>query len=591
MRGSLRPRAVGILLVVLMFLGGCTSAPRSLEIDVDAARVVVRSSAPLPELVVRDGAGLVLARRDGHGGSTELSVLHFAAPGAPLLVDVGDGQVHAAQVPVDPGPMVVELDLPAGQGAQPFSEGGEHSFSVVSGSQIRAHVVLRLAEPGEAVVELGGVEHRLRTTVPGERKILTLPVSTEGPSELRVRGAGLMRQITLLPTVVDAAAARDSLHLDSVVFPADETGAPETARPVGRVTLPAAWWQALLHKTGVGYRAQDPYGPWSFQAAHLSNRSEQPLNVVVTARVLDASGEPASAFQPRLRDRQGDTGEVSGLLRVPALSSAVARLPFYVDSGQLPEGPSEWIQEIRVTPLGSSEVLWVQRGVLQVQRGSTWISLGFVVGLLGGLIGMVIVPMKTRGWLRNLRTADLVTVAVFATLSFLISGASALLAAAASALLGPFAVFATNFADDVLRYALLATLVTLLPRPGVATLTVLLTWLMRGVALGSFSPTDAITIGAQVFWLEGGLWVVGITRGSAWLDESVPARWLRLGSAFSVASVMTSLTGLAMAMVLYRLYYAPWYVAAVVAGPGFLYVWLACGMGTRFAHSLRRVED
>jgi hypothetical protein len=46
-----------------------------------------------------------------------------------------------------------------------------------------------------------------------------------------------------------------------------------------------------------------------------------------------------------------------------------------------------------------------------------------------------------------------------------------------------------------------------------------------------------------------------------------------------------------MAMVLYRLYYAPWYVAAVLIGPGFLYVWLACGLGTRFAHSLRAVED
>jgi len=591
MRGRRPWGGLPALLGILTLLGGCAEAPSSLEIEVDEQRVLARSSAVLPELVVRDREGLVLARRDGHSASTDLSVLHFAAPGTQLMVDVGDGRLHQAQVPQDSGPLVVELDLPAGQGAKPVGEAGQHAFSVVSGAQMKAHIVLRLAAPGEAVVEFGGTEYTVRTTVPGERKILTLPVSIDGPSELLIRGAGLVRQTTLQPTVVDSESARASLHLDSVVFPADESGDPEPARPVGRVTLPAAWWQALLQKTGVGYRAQDPYGPWSFQAAHLFNHSTQPLNVVVSARVLDASGQPAAAFQPRLRDRQGDTGEVSGLLRVPARANAMARLPFYVDPGQLPEGPSEWTQEIRVTPLGSSEVLWVQRRVLQVQRGSTWISLGFLVGLLGGLLGMVLVPMKTSDWLRELRTADLVTVAVFATLSFLISGASALLAAAASALLGPFAVFATNFADDVLRYALLATLITLLPRPGVATLTVLLTWLMRGVALGSFSPTDAITIGTQVFWLEGGLWLVGITRSSTWLEGSALARWLRLGSAFSVASVMTSLTGLAMAMVLYRLYYAPWYVAAVVAGPGFLYVWLACGMGTRFAHSLRLVED
>jgi len=487
--------------------------------------------------------------------------------------------------------MVVELDLPAGQGARPLEDGGQHHFSAVSGAEVQAHLVLSLADPGSATVVLGGEEYSVRTTVPGERTILTLPVPIDGPSEVRVIGAGLDVRTTLLPRVVGAAQARSLLHLDSVVFPADEFGLPETARPVGRVTLPARWWRALLRKTGVGYRAQDAYGPWSFQAAHLSNRSAAALNVVVTSRILDPSGHVAPAFQPRLRDRQGDTGEVSGLLRVPPGATALARLPFYVDADALPEGPSEWVHEIRVTPLGSSEVLWAQRGRIQVQRGSTWVSLGFVLGLLGGLIGMFVVLTRTKTWLSDLRTVDLVTVAVFATLSFLISGATALVSAATSALLGPFEVFVTNLADDVLRYALLATLVTLLPRPGVATLSVLLTWLMRGVALGSFSPTDALTIGTQVFWLEGGLWLFGITRSAAWLDESAPLRWLRLGSAFSVSSVMTSLTGLAMAMVLYRLYYAPWYVAAVIAGPGFLYVWLACGLGTRFAHSLRRVED
>jgi hypothetical protein len=579
------------LVALVLLLGACEEPRPTLEIEVDATRVVVRSSDSLSELVIRNPEGLVLARRDGSRGSRLLSVLHGAAAGTELWVDVGAGQPRPAQVPVDPGPMVVELDLPAGQGARPLVSGGEHTFSAVVGASMQAHVVLWLAQPGTVLVVLDGVEHPVLTTVPSERKILTLSVPLGGPSELRVLGAGLVLSTTLVPAVVELEQARELLHLDSVVFPANEIGMPETARPAGRITLPARWWRALLRKTGVGFRAQDPYGPWSFQAVHLSNRSDQPLNVVVTARILDSSGEPAVAFQPRLRDRQGDTGEVSGLLRVPPGATALARLPFYVDADALPEGPSEWVHEIRVTPLGSSEVLWTQRGRIQVQRGSTWVSLGFVIGLLGGLIGMVLVMTRTRGWIAGLRTADLVTVAVFATLSFLISGASALFSAAASALLGPFQVFLTNLADDVLCYALLATLVTLLPRPGVATLSVLLTWLMRGVALGSFSPTDAVTIGTQVFWLEGGLWLVGITRSTAWLDESVLARWIRLGTAFSVASVMTTLTGLAMAMVLYRLYYRPWYVAAVLIGPGFLYVWLACGLGTRFAHSLRAVED
>ncbi len=236
-------------------------------------------------------------------------------------------------------------------------------------------------------------------------------------------------------------------------------------------------------------------------------------------------------------------------------------------------------------PLGSSEPLWVHREPLQVRQGSTWISAAFALALLGGAAGLLLLGLRLRSWLAASRTVDLVTVAVFATLSFLVSGASTLVAAAVAAVLGPFAIFVTNLLDDALRYALLATLVVLLPRPGVAALSVILVWLMRGVALGAFTPIDAVTVGAQVFWLEAALWAFGVTRG-----EPRPPRWLPLAGAFGLASALTTVTGLAVAMVLYRLYYAGWYVAAVLAGPGLIYVWIACALAVGFAASLRRVE-
>jgi hypothetical protein len=219
------------------------------------------------------------------------------------------------------------------------------------------------------------------------------------------------------------------------------------------------------------------------------------------------------------------------------------------------------------------------------------VSLGFGFALASGLFGALLVALRLRRWMWAFRTRDLVTIAVFSTLGFLVSGASAVVSASVGAVLGPFAIFVTNLLDDVMRYALLATLVTLLPRPGTAMLSVLLTWLMRGVALGSFSPIDVLSVGGSILWLEAAMWATGITRSPRWVDDAAPARWLRLGTAFSAASVASSVAGLTTAMVLYRLFYAEWYVAAVVIGPGFLYVWGACALGTGFADSLRRVED
>ncbi len=583
-------RALGVLALALLVACGADEGPEA-RLVVDLERAVVEHAGPHSEIVVREG-DLVIARRRGGAEASELSVLHGAPPGTTLAVDVvrsGGVVTLAGTVPADPGPLVVELDLPAGQGAAPLRD--THGFTAVEGATVEAAVVITTRAPGPVSVWLADDRYDVVTTVPGERRVVVAEVPVDGASELRVVARDATRSARLEPTLVTRAEAREDLVLGDVVFPADISGFAEPARPPGRVTLPAAWWRAVLRTTELGYRARDPYGPWAFQGMDVQNRGASPLNVVLTTRVLDADGRPAEAFAPKSREQDSATGEVAALLRVPAGSTARARVPFFVDAAAVPEGASTWTSEVTLTPLGSSEPLWVERGPLQVSRGSSWISSAFALALLGALLGILLVATRMRGWMDGFRTRDLVTVAVFATLGFLVSGASAVVSSAVGAVLGPFAIFVTNLLDDVVRYALLATLITLLPRPGVVALSVLLTWVMRGVALGAFSPLDVVFVGGKIFWLEAALWIVGVTRAAAWVDGPAWARFLRLGAGFSVASALTSMTGIVAAMVLFRLFYADWYVAAVIAGPGFLYVWPACALATGFAASLRRVED
>ncbi len=590
-------RALAAWAALLVTAAGCGGPPPDPpELTVDETRALVTASEPLTEVVVRDEAGLVLGRQAGYGDSTDVSVLHGAAPGTPLVVDatLADGTVTLrGRVPRERGPVAIDVAVPAGQGSVPLAD--EHAFTVVEGSTVQAALTLLVATPGTLIIRAGdeAASAEVTTTVPDERRVVIVDVPSDRATRLTIGGAAGTWSTALRPAVVTREAARAELAMAPPTFPATADGRPEATRPSGRVTLPAGWWRALLRATGLGYRARDPHAPWSFQAVTLTNDGVHPLNVAVRARVLDTDGAPADAFRPKMRIEAGNvSGEVSALLRVPAGSSATATLPFFVEGRDLPEGASLWTHELTVTPLGSSEPLWTSTERLQVRRGSSWISLGLSVALAGAFAGVLLLALRLRRWLDALRTADLVTIAVFATLSFLIAGASTVYSAAVAAVLGPFALFVTALLDDVLRYALLATLVTLLPRPGVAALTVLLTWLMRGIALGSFSPIDVVSVGAQVFWLEAALYVAGITRGGgAWADGSWTSRWLRLGGAFSAASILTSLTGLVVAMVMYRLYYAGWYVGAVLGGPGFLYVWLSCGLGAGFAASLREVSD
>ena len=57
-----------------------------------------------------------------------------------------------------------------------------------------------------------------------------------------------------------------------------------------------------------------------------------------------------------------------------------------------------------------------------------------------------------------------------------------------------------------------------------------------------------------------------------------------------MAAVLTSATGLVVSIVLYRLYFAGWYIGLILALPGFLYVCLACALAVPFADSLRRIQ-
>ena len=569
-----------------MVLLGCAreGAPPAVEVG---PHVVDVSAVGLTSVVVTDAAGLVLARRDVDGLAA-LSVDHGAAPGQTITVAVAadPGSTTVATVP-SRGPFTVTVDVPSGQGARPMAE--TLPFTVIAG-EATATIVVASDRVGPIDVTVDDVVYPVVVRVPGERAVLTVPVAADGVTTLEIRGAGITQSAILVPTRLSPEDARARLTLAPVAFPATPTGAPEPTRAAGRVTLPAGWWSALVRATGLGTRGRDRQTPWSYQGIRLTNSGPDPLNVVVRAGILEPSGAPAAAFRPQVRESAGGTGVVSALLRVPAHGEATAALPLFVDDTALAEGSSAFLREVTVTPLGSSAPLHQLHEPLHVRRGSTWVSLGFLLGMIGALGGVLLVTRRLRGWLGEARTADLTTVAVFATLAFLVATAAAVLAGAVGAVLGPFQTFATNLLDDALRYALLATLITLLPRPGIAALSVLVTWLMRGVVLGGFTPIDVLFVGNQVFWLESCLWLAGLTRGGGHVDVGFARRWVRLGLGFASASLLTAISGLALSMVLYRLYYAGWYVAALLALPGFLYVWIACGLATGFARSLRQVE-
>lgn len=600
--------------LLLPLLLACAPEPATPTARAVPGGVEIQAEIAVDRVSISDGAGVPLASRRLSTPLRQATVPTRWEPGTPLFAELRAGD-RVWRVPVEVpdslGLARVEVQAPLGQGAETVSDGDELRLTRVHGAGVQVGLTLVARAPCVARVRWGEAgeerqeERRLSTigeraflswelpSCPGEACLIRQDVQVEllpletpdaGPPPEPER-----TRFSLLAEAIPVAQAQRVLSLGEVVFPADQLGEADLVRPPDRISLPSRWWTTLLTRTGLGFRPRDHTLPWAWQGVMLGNTGVTAINVIVRSRVLGPDGQPDPSFRPRMRDADDGTGTTSVLLRVPAGQRARAALPVFVDEDTLAEGP--WRLELQVTPLGSTEPLLRHESPLGVSRGDPLLSAGLGVTLLGAAVGLLWSGRGLGRWLRAARTSELTTIALFGALSFTVSAAGQLVSMGVSTLLGPFSTFLTGILDDALRTALWAALITLLPRPGVVTLALVVGYLLRVLALGSMGPVDLLFLGSHVLWLEGCLWLAGLTRGEGrWREGPRLGRALRLGLGFGVASALSVASGLSMSASFYRLFYASWYALALIALPGFLYSALAAGLATRFADGLRRVE-
>jgi len=580
--------------LVFVLLGACGSEREEVPPRLTEDAVVFEVPEGLSRVVVEDAQGLPVASRrlPAPVEALELPLPPDVVGTLTVRTTTADGveATHQLEREAPASPVRVELEAPVGQRRVAVEDGLELELALVDGVAVQVGIVLT-ARTATTVRWSLGSQSGERTLRSGERLVELVQISSE--DTLLVEADETQTRVRLSPRTQSLDEARANVELVGVVLPALPSGEPDIALPVGRVTLAAPWWRELLGRLGLGTRARDGWTAWSQQALTLRNHGDQDVNLVIQATVHEDDGRISEAFVPTLRDGRDEGGRVRALLRVPAGEEATASLPFYVDEAALAAvdvGERSWERRLEITPLGSDQALYVETRPLYVSRGSTALSVGLLAALLSAALGCGLLVRRGPRWLREAATSELMTISLFGAMMFLLGAVGQLLTLSVAALLGPFATLLTGLLDDTFRYVLFATLITLLPRPGTAALAVVTSWLLSGFGLGNFGPVDLLFVGSRVFWMETALWLGGVTRGRAWLSQGPWARWLRLALAFGCASLLANGTGLILHMTLYRLFYADWYIALLLGGPGFLYVALACAVAVPFADSLRRVQ-
>lgn len=562
-------------------------------------------SAPVIEVHLEDGAielhadrdvraidvvaedGTPVTRRTLPTPTRDVTVPIAPPPGAVwrLRAELRGGWIVERTVDGPALPVAVAIEAPVGQGRRAVVDGDRIEVWATPGTQ--AALLLTASVPGDVTLTIDGTVSSLGFAARGDRQVVPVPLDHERRIAVAVGDEDV--ELTLIPRTLDPEDAARLLVVERTWLPADPSGRRDPTLPADRIVLPPRGWRETLGRLGFGFRALPEQAPFTWQAVALENRGDTPIDVVLRAEVVGPDGLPSPAFRSRLRSQE-DQPYVSAILRIPAHGSATGALPVYLDDRLVPEGrDTVFERRIAVVPLGADAPLHEVAAPLVVSRGRGIAPLSFLLACGTSAVGWSLLVGRHRRFLRSTSTADLVTIAMFAALTFVVGAAFQLVGMAVSTVLGPLAPLLTGLPDDAFRAVLLATLLTALPKPGVFAAAATVGFLMRGIVLGSFHPVDLLYVGTVIAVHEAGLWVAGITRGTGWRDGPPTAQWLRLTAGFGFANVVCVLLGLSTSAVLYRLYFATWYVVALAAIPGFLYVAIGCRLAVPIAASLRRI--
>lgn len=502
-------------------------------------------------------------------------------PGSYTIEAHGADQNWTIPLEVDLNPLGFELSGGvAGQVQHSITDQENIGLSVVGGSTVQWTLTVQAWRDSKIEIQTpNGSQSRQLSS--GESWMTWYPISLGSDLEFKVCIEGDCNQFLLEPVELPIAEAKSQLVIENWTFPADSQGGENVVLPESQLWLPAEWWQKVLSTFSLGFRARDPWAPIAFEGVTLSNRGDHPVSVLVDTRVVNEDGTPADLFRPRIREGSSPDGRSRVLLSVPPKAQARAVLPIYFDGPRFEGEQSEWTMELRVSALGHGAPLHSQTRTLLVQRAQAWVSIGFSISILAALSGVLMMLFRLPHWL-NRSSSILSSIAMFAALETVARLVIRVAGLGAAAVLGPFSIFLTALPDQLIRFSILGALIGLLPKKGVAALMVLVSWLLNGVLSGSLSAVGFVSLLGELFWLEMCLWAFGMTRGKIGAA--------RFFMAILLFSVLSSASGYALHMVLYRLFYHPLYLLAVLLGPGCLYVSLAAAVSLKLTHALKRVQ-
>ncbi|AKB79833.1 hypothetical protein MSHOH_3350 [Methanosarcina horonobensis HB-1 = JCM 15518] len=376
----------------------------------------------------------------------------------------------------------------------------------------------------------------------------------------------------------------NEITISGLMIPSDEDGYGDPSHPsntlIIRETSPAL--KKLLKITDLKIDREEFTS--TFMGVEVTNKGDSTVPVVVTYNILDIkTGEPVKAFKPTIMGMNSDTFCYAALTLPPGSSSLVS-LPLYISDNAM---GGDYLLRVEVKLTGSDWVAVTRdQKITAVSRKWGPIMITFASTLLG-LTAVSLFFSRSKEIMDRFKTRNLVLISLFGTVSFAaINLPMTILWELSHAIFGPFSFLFTGLFYEILLYMLIASLVVLIPKPGVVSLFMMVRFLLGGFITGSFTPITFITLSLSAVVLEVMMYVAGITGKSP-----DPENRFKVGMVCGIADMIGGYVSFSVWMVLYRLFYSNWYIMANILIDGFLYTFIGAWFGISLGNRLKKVAE
>ena len=445
----------------------------------------------------------------------------------------------------------------------------------------------RLSASGEFTVESEVWYHQVELHIPAE----PLPDSTRIAARVIFKtadGESWERQtsVSLRSATIDEIAAH--ISIEDVFMPTDEAGIFDSRQRPNVISYPQPVFGRLGKWLGVQTERSDYFQPITYQSVRLRNDGENTIHLLVSSVNLDTKSRRPVPFLIPPDEFNAGTNRSFAFVSLAPRSAANVPLPIFFNPSITREtasrgfkGRGSYEREIEVKVWGSATTVLRATKPLHILTPDRRALVVTVCAFAGTVAGFILFFGYHQAIFSCFSTKQLILVSLFGTTIFVcVSVPSTLVANLISALLGPASFLVTGLINEMLYYALLTALLTLIPKPGVITLVSLVRLLLGGVVLGLFNPTTLVYTGVSILLLEAGF---KIARNGRHL--------LPLALVFGVCDAIAVGVDFQLSMTLYRLFYADWYIVARCVIDGFIYTFVGVLLGKRLGWGLWRVTE